>query len=441
MTTLSIIVTTFNIEDYVRECLESIARQKFTDFEVLVVDDGSSDSTPELIKEFAAHDDRFRPILLAENSPGGVATAANAGLDQATGDWIGFVDGDDYIEPDMFAALVKSGERHGTDLVMCQYQEVIDGTKEFRMPADAHRWRDFTSPSYILDDELKRALLRFIAVPWRKLYRRRLLDDNKIRFPVGDYFYEDNPFHWFSVLSASSIALVPRVLCYHRIGRAGQTMGTADLNLFKMFHHHGTIRAWLEENSLLDRFGVTLLGWVISQMEWISARTPKELRAPLFQTLLPIFRQYSNAQSTAALREGKKGARAEQLVTALNHGSRRQFMAALNGRPDTRSYIRLGFFHLRNSGVRRTAELTSNTVGQKLASSPIGRRLPSRAASAVHGGTQATSQADLMFGLAVLQQQISRVEEKLDRLLDDNGSPCAPPSDQQREDAPDTEGR
>ena len=107
--------------------------------------------------------------------------------------------------------------------------------------------------------------LRFIAVPWRKLYRRSLLEDNLIRFPVGDHFYEDNPFHWFCLLSAGSIAVVPQVLCYHRVGRAGQTMANGDARLFTIFAHHGTIQDWLRERALFDIYSVSLLEWVISQ--------------------------------------------------------------------------------------------------------------------------------------------------------------------------------
>ena len=106
MADLSIIVTAYNIKDYIEQCLESVAAQTLSDIEVLVVDDGSTDSTPGRITEFCAADPRFIPVLLPENSPGGVATAANAGLDRATGRWVGFVDGDDYVEPTMFERLV-----------------------------------------------------------------------------------------------------------------------------------------------------------------------------------------------------------------------------------------------------------------------------------------------------------------------------------------------
>jgi glycosyltransferase involved in cell wall biosynthesis len=82
---LSIIITAYNIEDYIEQCLDSVAAQTLRDLEVLVVDDGSSDSTPQKIVEFCAGDPRFIPVLLPENSPGGVATAANAGLGRLRG--------------------------------------------------------------------------------------------------------------------------------------------------------------------------------------------------------------------------------------------------------------------------------------------------------------------------------------------------------------------
>ena len=91
MAEVSIIVTAYNIEDYIEQCLDSVAAQTLTDIEVLVVDDGSSDTTQAKIVEFCDADPRFVPVLLGENSPGGVATAANAGLDRATARWVGSV--------------------------------------------------------------------------------------------------------------------------------------------------------------------------------------------------------------------------------------------------------------------------------------------------------------------------------------------------------------
>ena len=433
MAEVSIIVTAYNIESYIEQCLDSVAAQTLSDIEVLVVDDGSSDTTPQKIVEFCEADPRFVPVLLRENSPGGVATAANAGLDRATARWVGFVDGDDYVEPTMFERLLNAAAACDADLAMCEYQEVVDGSGELRDPADAHRWAELTAPCYKLDVQTSRQILRFIAVPWRKLYRRSLLEDNAIRFPVSDRFYEDNPFHWFSVISAGSMAVVPEVLCYHRVGRSGQTMATADERLFQIFGHHDTIHTWLVARGLLEVYETNLLGWVISQMEWIARRTPPPLRRRLFDTLVPIFAEYSQTAIATALREGNKGMTAQRLSAAVAKREFGSFVRTLANRPATDNPVITAAFHLRYSGVPHTAVLT----GRYLRNHVQGSRV-SRAVSRVTWAGRRMRPQDVMFGLMVIQQRLGGLESRLgemearlmsieDRIADLGGRP-EPPS-------------
>jgi glycosyltransferase involved in cell wall biosynthesis len=426
MAELSIIVTAYNIENYIEECLESVAAQTFGDIEVLVVDDGSSDSTPRRIAEFCDQDPRFIPVLLPDNSPGGVASAANAGLDRASAPWVGFVDGDDVVEPTMFERLVDAASSCGSDLAICDYQELVDGTGERRDPADAHRWAELSAPCYRLDVHTRQQFLRFIAVPWRKLYRRSLLEDNEIRFPVSDYFYEDNPFHWFALLSARSIAVVPEVLCFHRVGRSGQTMATIDARLFQIFRHHDTIHGWLAGRRLLDVYQTTLLGWVISQLEWIARRTPPELRRTLFDAVVPIFAQYSTQTMAAALREGNKGVIAQRLSAAAAKREYGSFVRALASRPDSNNPIVAAGFHLRHSGVRHTSVL----VGRYLRNRVQGGGAAKTAGRIGRSGREPRRQ-DVMFGLMVVQRELrgmhARIAE-MDRLLAEIERRIAAPS-------------
>jgi glycosyltransferase involved in cell wall biosynthesis len=405
---VSIIVTAYNIEDYIEQCLDSVAAQTLSDIEVLVVDDGSTDSTPQKIVEFCDGDPRFVPVLLSENSPGGVATAANAGLDRVTARWVGFVDGDDYVEPTMFERLVNAAAACDADLAMCEYQEVVDGSGERRDPADAHRWAELTAPCYKLDVQTRRQVLRFIAVPWRKLYRHSLLEDNAIRFPVSDGFYEDNPFHWFSVISAGSIAVVPEVLCYHRVGRTGQTMATADERLFQIFGHHDTIHGWLAARGLLDLYQANLLGWVISQMEWIARSTPPPLRRRLFDTLVPIFAEYSQTAIATALREGNKGVTAQRLSAAVAKREYGSFIRTLSSRPAANNPVVTAAFHLRHSGVLHTAVLVGRYLRNHMQGSPV-----TRAVGRVARVGRELRLQDVMFGLMTIQQRLGGLESRL----------------------------
>jgi hypothetical protein len=263
-----------------------------------------------------------------------------------------------------------------------------------------------------LNVERRKQFLRFIAVPWRKLYRRDLLEGNSIRFPVGDYFYEDNPFHWFAILSASSLVVVPDVLCYHRVARAGQTMTADGVGLFKMFEHHDTIRAWLVERGLEQPYAPSLVGWVVAQLEWIALRTPPDLRSQLLETVRPILSAYSKDTIEAALCESEKGVLARQLTAAVVAGDRRRFAHALDKQSASSGLLSKTLRHVRYSGVRQTvriaARYTSARVDRLAGQLPVLRDRRDRITT-----------RDLMFGLAVLQRRLTNVERMLRELQTD----------------------
>jgi GT2 family glycosyltransferase len=410
MPAVSIVVTAYNIEAYVEQCLTSLAEQTLRDIEVIVVDDGSTDATPALITAFAANDPRFVPVLLPHHSVGGVATAANTGLDRATAPYVGFADGDDYCEPMMFEKLLAAARSANSDLAMCKYQEIDETTGIYRDPAEGSRWARLSGTTFRLNHERRKQFVRFIAVPWRKLYRRELLEEHSIRFPVGDFYYEDNPFHWFSILSATSLVVVPEVLCYHRVARAGQTMAsTADTAVFKIFEHHDIIRAWLVARELDAIFAPSLVVWVVSQLEWIARRTPPHLHRELFDTVAAILSQYDDVTVHAALREGEKGVLAVQLTDTVARGNFPAFSRALVLQSGRAGLIDKARYHLRYSGVRQTALISARYGAQRF--DRLSRRLP------ILRGRRATlTSRDVLFGLAVLQRRLDTIEHLLREL-------------------------
>jgi len=119
---ISVIVPTYNLEQYLSGCLDSLLAQTYTNLEIVVVDDGSKDCTAQVIAQYAAKDARIKPVY-KEN--GGVTSARLCGVAQATGDWIGFVDGDDYIEPEMYARLLENAKKHDADISHCGYRMVF----------------------------------------------------------------------------------------------------------------------------------------------------------------------------------------------------------------------------------------------------------------------------------------------------------------------------
>jgi len=121
MKKISVIVPAFNVQDYVNKCIQSILNQSYTNMEIIIINDGSTDDTLSLIKNFE-YDTRVKVINQAN---AGVSAARNAGIDAATGDYLAFVDSDDYIEPDMYEKLVDAVIQNNADMAVCNYNMIF----------------------------------------------------------------------------------------------------------------------------------------------------------------------------------------------------------------------------------------------------------------------------------------------------------------------------
>ncbi|HDT8053597.1 TPA: glycosyltransferase, partial [Enterococcus faecalis] len=124
MPKISIIVPVYNVEKYLEKCVRSILAQTFTDFELILVDDGSPDSSGAMCDQFAEQDQRVK-VIHKEN--GGLSDARNAGIEIATGEYLGFVDSDDYIADDMYELLYTNIVKEDADLSICGIYDVYEG--------------------------------------------------------------------------------------------------------------------------------------------------------------------------------------------------------------------------------------------------------------------------------------------------------------------------
>jgi CDP-glycerol glycerophosphotransferase len=181
---LTIVVPIYNVARYLDECLQSIQRQTFPDFEVIMVDDGSTDSSAEIAQRYVATDDRF---TLVQQDNHGLGHARNTGIDHASGELLAFVDSDDYITDRCFELLVGSLDRTGSDIATGNVQRLSPaGLAQSRMLATVFR----TSRAATHVRQMP-ALFRD-RVAWNKVYRRSFWDKHGFRFPVG-VLYEDTP--------------------------------------------------------------------------------------------------------------------------------------------------------------------------------------------------------------------------------------------------------
>lgn len=165
-TLLSIIIPVFNIRPYIRQCLDSITHQTYTHIEIICVDDGSTDGSDILLDEYAKTDDR---IFVIHKENGGVTSARVTGVLKASGDWIGFVDGDDCIEPDMYARLLQNAKQYGAEISHCGYQMVFPDRVDY-----------YYNTGQIMHLNSREALMELLGGVFEpglcnKLFRRELL--------------------------------------------------------------------------------------------------------------------------------------------------------------------------------------------------------------------------------------------------------------------------
>ncbi|MEA5027133.1 MAG: glycosyltransferase [Erysipelotrichaceae bacterium] len=177
MPKISIIVPVYNVGKYLEKCLDSLVHQTLEDIEVLVINDSSPDNSQVIIEQFAL---KYPKIIKPHLKPnGGVSSVRNYGIKQATGDYIGFVDGDDYVEPDMYETLYKEATVSNANVVISDFY--------FTYPDKEVPYHEFHS------ENTEEMIINLFAVLWNKIYKRTYLEKINFHFIEG-YRYEDVSF-------------------------------------------------------------------------------------------------------------------------------------------------------------------------------------------------------------------------------------------------------
>ncbi len=200
----SIIVPVYNVEQYLGQCLESLQAQDFDNFEIICVNDGSTDRSREILTEWEARLPQMR-VIDQENC--GLSAARNTGLKAATGDYVVFVDSDDWVEPTMLSTLAES---IGNEDIACFACQRTDNKATDSLPKEQTSGWDYYNRHALEHREIP-----FVCV-WQRCYRRQFLLDNSLWFREG-ILHEDNEFTPRACLKAESIKVIPDVLYNYRV--------------------------------------------------------------------------------------------------------------------------------------------------------------------------------------------------------------------------------
>ena len=222
---ISVIIPAYKVEKYIGRCLKKLEAQTFTDFEVLVINDGSPDRTAEVVEEFAKRDKRF---ILFNNENGGVASTRNFGVEHARGEYLAFVDSDDYVHKDYLKILYEECINNDADISCCRFRYTYFKTRiclpMLTAPKKAVIESDKAYELIVRDSKIRSYL-------WNKLYKRELFFDHDIRYP--EMYFED-------------LATTPRVLYYSR------RIAISERYLYYYEKHFGSIMSTMSSGKIND---------------------------------------------------------------------------------------------------------------------------------------------------------------------------------------------
>ena len=224
---ISVIVPVYNASKYLPACIESILKQDHSDWELILVDDDSTDGSSEMVDSYAAKDERIRAL---HPGHGGAAAARNKGVEASRGEFICFIDSDDTVEPDYLSYLYKGVRLFDADIVCCGHDE----PKDTAVPTEggiAGGDQEAFSICFLWDLLYQRGLM---SVPWGYLYRRSLWDN--VRFPEGTEA-EDMGTIYRLFMAADRVAKGGKI-CYHYIQRSSSTIYSTSHSRMRACYKH-----------------------------------------------------------------------------------------------------------------------------------------------------------------------------------------------------------
>lgn len=237
MVKISVVVPLYNAEAYLEECLNSIIRQTFKDLEIILVNDGSTDGSAKICDDYAALDSRIKVI---HNTNNGLGVTYNTGIDAATGEYIGFVESDDFINENMYEDLYALASKYDADIVKSEWFNYFTSTN-YREKNGQLSWAN----SYeVLNPKDHPTLLHPQSSVWSAIYKRDWMLNNNVRFlETPGASYQDVAFTFKAFTKANSMVVTPNAYLYYRKDNDNASIKSK-----------GKVRAIFDEYEEVDKF-------------------------------------------------------------------------------------------------------------------------------------------------------------------------------------------
>lgn len=292
---LSVIVPVYKAEAYLRECVDSILNQTEKDLEIILVNDGSPDSSGDICAEFVARYPDKITLITLDN--GGQGRARNHGIDVAKGDFLSFIDSDDFIEPDMYELMLAAAERECADIVVCDMEKRYDdGRVEYVKSA------------------LQEDPMAAVGSASNKIFKRSLVGD--VRFPVG-LWYEDFSFSAKLAMLSEKTAFVNEPLYIYRCGQESTMNNNNARKNLDIIDIMRDIRTFADEGGYKDSFEFLLINHVLLE----SVKRVARQNAPDKKAIISALRRYvrENIPKLGECEAYKRESRNRRVIMWLNY--------------------------------------------------------------------------------------------------------------------------
>lgn len=263
---VSVILTVYNMEPCLRETMDSVLAQTHGDLEVVCVDDGSTDGSLDILKEYAALDDRVS-VHAQENA--GPALSRNRGLDLAQGDYVMLLDADDLYDREMVEKLYARATETQADIVVCRSLDYDHRTgEEAPAPWTAKAEQIPEKDPFSCADMYDFVFSAFVGWPWDKLYRRSFIEEHALRFPPLANS-EDLYFVFLSLVLADRISFLDEELIKHRVNRTGSVSNSRTENPEEFYRGICLLKKRLRETpALYEKLSWGFLNWTFEHAVW-----------------------------------------------------------------------------------------------------------------------------------------------------------------------------
>lgn len=315
MTKLSVVVAIYNVEKYVKKCVESLINQSSNNYEIILVDDGSTDSSGKIIDSYL----NYENIRIIHQKNKGVSVARNTGIENCNGEWLTFVDGDDYVEKDFINKILKSIDEFDTDMLVFNYNAFFDENNKIKC-----RTVPFDQDQYISDDKdlfQKRMISQYYkggdkntvvssGTTWCKVIRNNIINNNKIRFKPGLLKAQDTVFWLNATEHVNRIYYLNENLYNYRLSAGSISSGKKYIKNSKeefnnlINEYEKFIDNYKKDDSFIDAFNlrcIQVLMWNIDH-NFFNKKNNEDFnkKIKLFRDFIQV-KEYKNAINSVSL--------------------------------------------------------------------------------------------------------------------------------------------